>query len=38
MMQSNDVATVLINVLEMPDNFLIDEVVMRPLVGKKTIK
>lgn len=38
MMQSNDVATVLVNVLEMPDNFLIDEVVMRPLVGKRTLK
>lgn len=34
MMQSDDVATVLINVLEMPDNFLIDEVVMRPLFPK----
>lgn len=35
MMQSNDVATVLINLLEMPDNFLIDEIVMRPLNPKK---
>lgn len=35
MMQSDDVATVLINVLEMPDNFLIDEIVMRPLFPKK---
>jgi len=34
MMQSNDVATALINVLEMPDNFLIDEIVMRPLFPK----
>ena len=34
MMQSDDVATVLINVLEMPDSFLIDEVVMRPLFPK----
>lgn len=34
MMASNDVATVLLNVLEMPDNFLIDEVVMRPLFPK----
>jgi NADP-dependent 3-hydroxy acid dehydrogenase YdfG len=36
MMQSDDVATVLINVLEMPDNFLIDEIVMRPLFPKKS--
>jgi short-subunit dehydrogenase len=35
MMQSDDVATVLINLLEMPDNFLIDEIVMRPLNPKK---
>jgi NADP-dependent 3-hydroxy acid dehydrogenase YdfG len=35
MMQSNDIATVLINLLEMPDNFLIDEIVMRPLNPKK---
>ncbi len=35
MMQSNDVATVLVNLLEMPDNFLIDEIVMRPLNPKK---
>lgn len=35
MMQSEDVATVLINLLEMPDNFLIDEIVMRPLNPKK---
>lgn len=35
MMQSNDVASVLINLLEMPDNFLIDEIVMRPLNPKK---
>ncbi len=35
MMQSEDVATVLLSVLEMPDNFLIDEVVMRPLFPKK---
>ncbi|HAC16697.1 MAG TPA: NAD-binding protein [Bacteroidetes bacterium] len=35
MMESNDVATVLINILEMPDNFLIDEIVMRPLFPKK---
>ncbi len=34
MMRAEDVATVLINVLEMPDNFLIDEVVMRPLNPK----
>lgn len=34
MMQSDDVATALINVLEMPDNFLIDELVMRPLFPK----
>lgn len=34
MMASNDVATVLINLLELPDNFLIDEVVMRPLFPK----
>lgn len=37
MMGSNDVATVLINVLEMPDSFLIDEIVMRPMLAKKTI-
>lgn len=35
MMQSNDIASVLINILEMPDNFLIDEIVMRPLFPKK---
>lgn len=35
MMESNDVATVLVNILEMPDNFLIDEIVMRPLFPKK---
>ena len=35
MMESDDVATVLINILEMPDNFLIDEIVMRPLFPKK---
>lgn len=35
MMESNDIATVLINILEMPDNFLIDEIVMRPLFPKK---
>jgi short-subunit dehydrogenase len=36
MMASNDVATVLINLLEMPDNFLIDEIVMRPLFPKSS--
>lgn len=36
MMRSNDVATVLINILEMPDSFLIDEVVMRPMLAKKS--
>lgn len=36
MMKSDDVATVLINILEMPDNFLIDEIVMRPLFPKQT--
>jgi NADP-dependent 3-hydroxy acid dehydrogenase YdfG len=35
MMQSDDVATVLIHLLEMPDNFLIDEIVMRPLNPRK---
>jgi NADP-dependent 3-hydroxy acid dehydrogenase YdfG len=34
MMQAPDVAKVLINLLEMPDNFLIDEIVMRPLNPK----
>lgn len=34
MMQAKDVADVLINVLETPDNFLIDEVTMRPLNPK----
>lgn len=34
MMQAEDVATVLIHLLEMPDNFLIDEIVMRPLNPK----
>ncbi len=34
MMQAPDVATVLIHLLEMPDNFLIDEIVMRPLNPK----
>ncbi len=38
MMQAEDVATVAINVLEMPDNFLIDEVVMRPLNPKPPAK
>jgi NADP-dependent 3-hydroxy acid dehydrogenase YdfG len=36
MMASDDVATVLINLLEMPDNFLIDEIVMRPLFPKSS--
>ncbi|TVQ10522.1 MAG: SDR family NAD(P)-dependent oxidoreductase [Balneolaceae bacterium] len=34
MMMGRDVATVLINLLELPDNFLIDEVTMRPLNPK----
>lgn len=34
MMMGKDVATVLINLLELPDNFLIDEVTMRPLNPK----
>src|SRR5699024_4254422 len=34
MMSPNDVATQLINVLETPDNFLINEIVMRPLNPK----
>ena len=34
MMQGKDVAKVMINVLETPDNFLIDEIVMRPLIPK----
>lgn len=34
MMQGKDVAKVLVNVLEMPDNFLIDEITMRPLNPK----
>jgi NADP-dependent 3-hydroxy acid dehydrogenase YdfG len=37
MMQSNDIATVLIHTLEMPDSLLIDEIVMRPLSAKKKI-
>lgn len=37
MMQAPDVATVLIHLLEMPDNFLIDEVVMRPLNPKPPV-
>ncbi|MFU8858940.1 MAG: SDR family oxidoreductase [Cyclonatronaceae bacterium] len=34
MMMGRDVATVLIHLLELPDNFLIDEVTMRPLNPK----
>jgi short-subunit dehydrogenase len=34
MMMGRDVATVLISLLELPDNFLIDEVTMRPLNPK----
>jgi short-subunit dehydrogenase len=34
MMMGRDVATVVINLLELPDNFLIDEVTMRPLNPK----
>ena len=34
MMQPDDVATVLINTLETPDNFLINEITMRPLNPK----
>ncbi|MEX0684687.1 MAG: SDR family oxidoreductase [Balneolales bacterium] len=34
MMQGKDVAKVMANVLETPDNFLIDEIVMRPLNPK----
>jgi short-subunit dehydrogenase len=34
MMNGRDVANVLINILELPDNFLIDEITMRPLNPK----
>jgi short-subunit dehydrogenase len=38
MMQGRDVATVLINLLELPDNFLVDEITMRPLNPKPPVK
>ncbi|MEX2640585.1 MAG: SDR family oxidoreductase [Balneolales bacterium] len=38
MLKGSDVASVLVHVLETPDNFLIDELVMRPLIPKPPVK
>ncbi len=38
MMQGSDVANTLIHILETPDNFLIDEITLRPLIPKPPAK